>query len=119
MTGIPTAILLSLLDVVRNVKPDILIGVSGQTGLFTEEIIREIHKHCPRPIVMRCLTRLHAWYRRTLSPGLKVTRWSPLAVRLAVVWKDKNLPYRPINNAFIFPGIGLGVIASRRVTYHR
>ncbi|MGK3908227.1 malic enzyme-like NAD(P)-binding protein, partial [Enterococcus faecium] len=35
-----------------NVKPDILIGVSGQTGLFTEEIIREMHKHCPRPIVM-------------------------------------------------------------------
>ncbi len=27
-------------------KPDILIGVSGQTGLFTEEIIREMHKHC-------------------------------------------------------------------------
>lgn len=44
--------MLSLLDVVRNVKPDILIGVSGQTGLFTEEIIREMHKHCPRPIVM-------------------------------------------------------------------
>ncbi|MBR7393207.1 malic enzyme-like NAD(P)-binding protein, partial [Klebsiella pneumoniae] len=43
---------LSLLDVVRNVKPDILIGVSGQTGLFTEEIIREMHKHCPRLIVM-------------------------------------------------------------------
>ncbi|MDI8800011.1 hypothetical protein MJM59_32840, partial [Salmonella enterica subsp. enterica serovar Montevideo] len=35
---------LSLLDVVRNVKPDILIGVSGQTGLFTEEIIREMHQ---------------------------------------------------------------------------
>ncbi|WP_338011788.1 malic enzyme-like NAD(P)-binding protein, partial [Trabulsiella odontotermitis] len=31
---------LSLLDVVRNVKPDILIGVSGQIGLFSEEIIR-------------------------------------------------------------------------------
>ena len=43
---------ISLLDVVRNAKPDILIGVSGQTGLFTEEIIREMHKHCARPIVM-------------------------------------------------------------------
>ncbi|MCQ8812046.1 NAD-dependent malic enzyme, partial [Escherichia coli] len=41
---------LSLLYLVRNVKPDILIGVSGQTGLFTEEIISEMHKHCPRPI---------------------------------------------------------------------
>ncbi len=43
---------ISLLDVVRNAKPDILIGVSGQPGLFTEEIIREMHKHCKRPIVM-------------------------------------------------------------------
>ena len=81
---------LSLLDVVRNVKPDILIGVSGQTGLFTEEIIREMHKHCPRPIVMPLSTRRHAWkpHRRTLSPGLKVTRWSPLAVRL-IQWYGK------------------------------
>ncbi len=43
---------ISLLDVVRNAQPDILIGVSGQRGLFTEEIIREMHKHCKRPIVM-------------------------------------------------------------------
>ncbi|MGO2436819.1 MAG: NAD-dependent malic enzyme, partial [Serratia proteamaculans] len=43
---------ISLLDVVRNAKPTILIGVSGQPGLFTEELIREMHKHCPRPIVM-------------------------------------------------------------------
>lgn len=42
----------SLLDVVRNAKPTILIGVSGQPGLFTEEIIREMHRHCPRPIIM-------------------------------------------------------------------
>ncbi len=33
-------------------KPTILIGVSGQAGLFTEEIIKEMHKHCERPIVM-------------------------------------------------------------------
>src|SRR5476651_2238162 len=43
---------LSLLDVVRNAKHTVLIGVSGQPGLFTEEIIRAMHNHCPRPIVM-------------------------------------------------------------------
>ncbi len=32
-----------------NVKPDILIGVSGQTGLFTEEIIREMQQALPSP----------------------------------------------------------------------
>lgn len=73
---------LSLLDVVRNVKPDILIGVSGQTGLFTEEIIREMHKHCPRPIVMPLsnpTSRVEATHR-TLSPGRKATRWWQPAV---------------------------------------
>lgn len=75
---------LSLLDVVRNVKPDILIGVSGQTGLFTEEIIREMHKHCPRPIVMPLsnpTSRVEATPQDIIA-GPKVTRWSPLAVRL-------------------------------------
>ncbi|MCE9922736.1 NAD-dependent malic enzyme, partial [Hafnia paralvei] len=43
---------ISLLEVVRNAKPTVLIGVSGQPGLFTEEIIREMHSHCARPIVM-------------------------------------------------------------------
>lgn len=66
---------LSLLDVVRNVKPDILIGVSGQTGLFTEEIIREMHKHCPRPIVMPLsnpTSRVEATPQDIIA-GLKVT----------------------------------------------
>lgn len=43
---------LSLMDVVRNVHPTVLIGVSGQPGLFSEEIIKEMHQHCPRPIIM-------------------------------------------------------------------
>lgn len=43
---------ISLQDVVRNARPTVLIGVSGQPGLFTEEIIREMHQHCERPIVM-------------------------------------------------------------------
>lgn len=43
---------LSLMDVVRNVHPTVLIGVSGQPGLFSEEIIKEMHRHCPRPIIM-------------------------------------------------------------------
>lgn len=68
---------LSLLDVVRNVKPDILIGVSGQTGLFTEEIIREMHKHCLARSSCRSLIPPLAWRprHRTLSPGRKATRW--------------------------------------------
>ncbi|MBJ7019417.1 malic enzyme-like NAD(P)-binding protein, partial [Vibrio cholerae] len=41
----------SLHDVIRNAKPTVLVGVSGAPGLFSEEIIKEMHQHCPRPIV--------------------------------------------------------------------
>ena len=112
---------LSLLDVVRNVKPDILIGVSGQTGLFTEEIIREMHKHCPRPIVMPLsnpTSRVEATPQDIIAwteGNALVATGSPFA---PVLWKDKIYPIAQCNNAYIFPGLGLGVLAcnARRVT---
>lgn len=42
---------LSLLETVQAVKPDILLGISGQGGLFTPEIISEMYKHQKRPII--------------------------------------------------------------------
>lgn len=106
---------ISLMDVVRNAKPNILIGVSGQTGLFTEEIIREMHKHCPRPIVMPLsnpTSRVEATPQDIITwtdGNALVATGSPFA---PVVWKDKTFPIAQCNNAYIFPGIGLGVIAS-------
>lgn len=106
---------LSLLDVVRNVKPDILIGVSGQTGLFTEEIIREMHKHCERPIVMP----LSNPTSRVEATPQDIIAWTEGKALVAtgspfdpVLWKDKLYPIAQCNNSYIFPGIGLGVIAS-------
>jgi len=106
---------LSLLEVVRNVKPDILIGVSGQTGLFTEEVIREMHKHCPRPIVMPLsnpTSRVEATPQDIINwteGQALVATGSPFA---PVQWQDKIFPIAQCNNSYIFPGIGLGVIAS-------
>ena len=106
---------ISLLDVIRNAKPDILIGVSGQTGLFTEEIIREMHAHCPRPIVMPLsnpTSRVEATPQDIISwtdGQALVATGSPFA---PVVWKDTVYPIAQCNNSYIFPGIGLGVIAS-------
>ncbi len=42
----------SLMDVVCQAKPSVLVGVSGQPGLFSEAVIREMYRHCPQPIVM-------------------------------------------------------------------
>ncbi len=106
---------ISLLDVVRNVKPDILIGVSGQTGLFTEEIIREMHKYCPRPIVMP----LSNPTSRVEATPQDIITWTDGNALVApgspfppVQWKDKLYPIAQCNNAYIFPGVGLGVIAA-------
>ncbi|HBI3648237.1 TPA: malate dehydrogenase, partial [Proteus mirabilis] len=104
-----------------NAKPTILIGVSGQAGLFTEEIIREMHKHCERPTVMplsnptsRVEARPEDIINWTDGQALVATG-SPFA---PVTYKEKVYPIAQCNNSYIFPGIGLGVIASgaKRVT---
>jgi malate dehydrogenase (oxaloacetate-decarboxylating) len=106
---------ISLLDVVRHAQPDILIGVSGQPGLFSEEIIREMHKHCPRPIVMP----LSNPTSRVEATPQDIMAWTDGAALVAtgspfspVMWKEKTYPIAQCNNSYIFPGIGLGVIAS-------
>lgn len=43
---------IALLDVVKNAKPSILIGVSGQAGLFGEEVIKTLAKYYKHPIVL-------------------------------------------------------------------
>ncbi|BET96308.1 NAD-dependent malic enzyme [Xenorhabdus taiwanensis] len=112
---------LSLMDVVRNAKPTVLIGVSGQSGLFTEEIIREMHKHCERPVVMplsnptsRVEARPEDIINWTEGKALVATG-SPFA---PVKYDGQEYPIAQCNNSYIFPGIGLGVIAAgaKRVT---
>ncbi|NHB91503.1 NAD-dependent malic enzyme [Photorhabdus cinerea] len=106
---------ISLLDVVRNAKPTVLIGVSGQAGLFTEEIIREMHKHCERPIVMP----LSNPTSRVEARPEDIISWTDGTALVAtgspfqpVKYKGQEYPIAQCNNSYIFPGIGLGAIAS-------
>lgn len=112
---------ISLMDVVRNAKPTVLIGVSGQAGLFTEEIIREMHRHCARPIVMP----LSNPTSRVEGRPEDIINWTDGAALVAtgspfapVMYKEKTYPIAQCNNSYIFPGVGLGVLASKatRVT---
>ncbi len=111
----------SLLDVMRQMHPTAMIGVSGQPGLFTEQVVREMAAHTARPIVMplsnptsRAEARpdeLVAW---TTGRALVATG-SPFP---DVEFEGRRLRVAQCNNAYIFPGLGLGVIAARarRVT---
>lgn len=112
---------LSLMDVVRNVHPTVLIGVSGQPGLFSEEIVKEMHRHCPRPII---LPLSNPTSRAEAQPKdlLEWTRGSALIATGSpfepVFYDGKTYDIAQCNNAYIFPGLGLGILASKaqRVT---
>jgi len=113
--GIPLA------EVVRRVRPTALIGVTGQPGLFTEDVIRTLARHVERPILLplsnptaQCEASpadLVAW---TEGRALVATG-SPFP---GVAYQGRTIPISQCNNAYVFPGLGLGVIASgaRRVT---
>lgn len=106
----------SLLDVVHCAKPDILIGVSGQPGLFTEQVITAMAQSCEKPIIFP----LSNPSRQVEARPEQVIEWTDGNVVIAtgspfkpVAYKDRIFPIAQCNNSYIFPGIGLGVIASK------
>ncbi|AUN99117.1 NAD-dependent malic enzyme [Bacteriovorax stolpii] len=112
---------ISLFETVQNAKPTVLIGVSGQPGLFTEEIIKEMYAHCKNPIVMP----LSNPTSRAEALPVDIIRWTEGNALVAtgspfapVEYNGKVFPIAQCNNSYIFPGIGLAVIASgaKRVT---
>jgi malate dehydrogenase (oxaloacetate-decarboxylating) len=112
---------ISLLDVVKNAKPTVLIGVSGQPGLFTEEVIRTLASNCDRPIVLP----LSNPTSRVEAVPADIIHWTGGKALIAtgspfapVNYQGKIYNISQCNNSYIFPGIGLGVIAANatRVT---
>jgi len=110
-----------LVGAVKSIRPTILIGASGQPKTFTQEIMKLMAEHNPRPVIF------------ALS---NPTSKAECTAEEAYTWTDGRAvfacgsPFAPVtvngrklvpgqgNNAYIFPGVGLGIVCSgsRRVT---
>jgi malate dehydrogenase (oxaloacetate-decarboxylating) len=104
----------SLRDVMNCAKPDILIGVSGVAGLFTEAVIKAMKKNCELPIIMPLSNPI----KQIEARPEKIIEWTDGQVIIAtgspfqpIEYKGKIYPVAQCNNSYIFPGIGLGVLA--------
>jgi malate dehydrogenase (oxaloacetate-decarboxylating) len=112
---------ISLLDVVRNAKVTVLAGVSAQAGAFTEEIVREMARHTDRPVILP----LSNPTSKSEAIPADVLRWTDGRALVGsgspfppVEVNGKMVRISQINNSYIFPGLALGILASkaRRVT---
>src|SRR5436190_917349 len=111
----------TLLDVVRNAKPTTLIVVSGQPGAFSEPIVRTMAENNRRPVIFPLSNPTS---RAEATPD-DIQRWSHGRAVIGTgspfppLMRDgRELKVDQTNNSYIFPGVGLGVIAAqaRRLT---
>jgi malate dehydrogenase (oxaloacetate-decarboxylating) len=107
---------IGLADVVANARPTVLIGTSGQANSFSEAVIRAMAAHTSRPVIF---------------PLSNPTERSEATPADLVAWTDGRAvigtgsPFPPItrdgqpfridqtNNAYVYPGVGLGAIAAK------
>ncbi len=110
---------IELLEVVRRVEPTALIGCAGQPHAFTEAVVREMAGHTARPIIFALSNPT------SLSEALPsdVIDWSDGRALIAtgspfppVVHDGTTYVIGQANNAFVFPGLGLGTIVARART---
>lgn len=106
----------SLFDTIKNAKPTVLIGVSAQKDAFNERIIREMASYCKRPIIFPLSNPTN--FAEAKPEDLY--KWTQGKCIVATGSPFPDVEYQGVkhviaqcNNVYIFPGVGLGVIASR------
>jgi malate dehydrogenase (oxaloacetate-decarboxylating) len=107
---------IDLLDVVKNAKPTVLIGVSGQPGTFTEEAIRAMAKQVERPIIFPLSNPVS----RCEATPQQVADWTEGRALIGTGspfppanYQGRPVPFAQTNNSYIFPGLALGILSSR------
>jgi malate dehydrogenase (oxaloacetate-decarboxylating) len=107
---------LFLEDVVKNFKPTILIGTSAQGGAFHERIVKTMASYCQRPIIFPlsnptvCCEAEPAKLLEWTCGRALIATGSPYA---DVRYHGRVYPIGQCNNAFVFPGLALGIVASQ------
>ncbi|NGX45974.1 MAG: NAD-dependent malic enzyme [Chlamydiae bacterium] len=107
---------ISLLEVVQNAHPTILIGVSTSQGAFTEEIVKTMAQHTKRPVIfplsnptIKCEAHPSDLIKWTNGEAIIATG-SPFD---PVAYEGNLYHIAQCNNVYVFPGIGLGLIACK------
>src|SRR5262249_8510315 len=114
---------ITLADVVEHLRPTTLIGAAAQPGAFTQDIVEEMARHVARPIIFP----LSNPTSRSEAKPVDLLAWTSGRAIIATGSPFADAPQssagedagvlRPrkigqCNNVYIFPGVGLGVIAS-------
>lgn len=112
----------SLLDVVKKVKPTVLVGTSTQPGAFTQEVVKAMAEGTDRPVILPLSnpTRLHeavpedilAWTdgKALVSTG---SPFEPVKGPWGPGGQETVIEVAECNNSVVFPGIGLGAVLCR------
>lgn len=106
---------ITLYEVIKNAKPNVLIGVSAVSGAFDREAIQEMAKHVERPIIFP----LSNPTSRAEAVPKDLIEWTKAKAIIAtgtpfepVLYKGKTYEIAQCNNVYLFPGLGLGALAA-------
>lgn len=107
---------ISLIDVLNNARPTILLGVSGQPNQFTEPMVRDMATYCTRPIIFPLSNPTS---RAEATPN-DLIHWTNGQALIAtgspfepIDYKGNKIEIAQCNNSYIFPGMGLALVASK------
>lgn len=107
--------LTDLLQVIKTVKPTILVGTSTDAGAFTKEVVEAMCQNTQRPVIFPISNPT----KKLEATAEQVIQWSDGKAFVATGVPSGTVSYKGVdyqigqaNNALIYPGLGLGMLAS-------